>query len=299
MTTTDSPAEGTPEPGLVPAATGRALAIGAFSNLTWPQLRPWVESLDEVGFAGDRALIAYMASDATVEELEKRQVAVVRERTTQRPVHVDRFLGIYRYLLASWRRYDVVIATDTRDVYFQGDPSAWIRTRLPRERRLLVAGSESIQYRDEPWGRENLEQAYGPVILDVMKDDEVINVGALGGEPELMKDLCLNIFLTSCGGRIPIADQAAFNVLLRTRPYRDVVWLARQRDGWACHAGTTADPGKLGSFRPFLTESEPSFGKGVVLTSAGEPFCIVHQYDRVPEWNRLVREKHGGPAKEP
>ena len=32
---------------------------------------------------------------------------------------------------------------------------------------------------------------------------------------------------------------------------------------------------------------------GKVLTSLGRPFSIVHQYDRVPEWRKLIEVKYG------
>jgi hypothetical protein len=48
----------------------------------------------------------------------------------------------------------------------------------------------------------------------------------------------------------------------------------------------------MDTFRPNLLEDEPMFVDGTVLTSTGKPFCIVHQYDRVPEWKQYVMEKY-------
>jgi hypothetical protein len=67
---------------------------------------------------------------------------------------------------------------------------------------------------------------------------------------------------------------------------------ASQSTGWACQAGTVADPTKIDSFRPNLLEPEPVFKDGIVQTYKGEPFCIVHQYDRVPEWKKFIKEKY-------
>ena len=49
----------------------------------------------------------------------------------------------------------------------------------------------------------------------------------------------------------------------------------------------------MAGFRPHLLEAEPSFVDGIVYTSKGKPFAIVHQYDRVPEWKKIVDEKYG------
>jgi hypothetical protein len=31
----------------------------------------------------------------------------------------------------------------------------------------------------------------------------------------------------------------------------------------------------------------------MVTTSTGTPYHIVHQYDRVPEWRKIIEEKYG------
>jgi hypothetical protein len=48
----------------------------------------------------------------------------------------------------------------------------------------------------------------------------------------------------------------------------------------------------MDNFRPNLLEPEPVFKDGIVYTSTGSPFVIVHQYDRVPEWKKFVQEKY-------
>ena len=109
-----------------------------------------------------------------------------------------------------------------------------------------------------------------------------------------------NIFTNATNRPIPIVDQAVYNVLINTQPYKDVVYFADQKDGWACQAGTTVDPSKISGFRPHLTESEPIWednlvktGEDTYICKKGTPFVIVHQYDRVPEWKKFVMEKYG------
>ena len=90
---------------------------------------------------------------------------------------------------------------------------------------------------------------------------------------------------------LPICDQAVFNVLINTYPFRQHVV---RTYGWACEAGTVADPRKIESFRPNLLCLEPKFEDGLVKDGLGETvFPIVHQYDRVPEWKKFVQEKYG------
>ena len=88
-----------------------------------------------------------------------------------------------------------------------------------------------------------------------------------------------NIFTNAINRPIPICDQAVFNVLINTQPYKDIV---TRTVSWACEAGTVADPSKIDSFRPNLMFGEPIWeGNRMMVPPLGiRPFSIVHQYDR-------------------
>lgn len=267
------------------------LIIGGFTNYNYNQLKPWVESINECGFTGDKVMVVGNTSKETVDELLKQNFILVDMPQANIPVHVLRFLGIYEYLRNNWQKYRYVVTTDVKDVYFQNDPIKWLSIKLVKGKHL-VAGSESLRYKDEAWGNENLMQAYGPYVYDLFKNNEIYNVGTIGGESEYVKDMVFNIFTNAVNRPIPICDQAVYNVLLQTQPYKSITRFAAQLDGWACQAGTTADPSKIETFRPHLLEGEPKFEDGIVKTSLGVPFTIVHQYDRVPEWKKFVQEKY-------
>ncbi|NDB84567.1 MAG: hypothetical protein EB127_17970, partial [Alphaproteobacteria bacterium] len=83
-------------------------------------------------------------------------------------------------------------------------------------------------------------------------------------------------------------DQAAYNILLALKTYRDVTNVANSEDGWAAQLGTTGPQTACGP----LIEAKPILVDGVVCTSEGKPFTIVHQYDRVPEWKQLIESKY-------
>jgi len=269
---------------------GKSLIIGAFTGYNYNQLKPWVESIKESGFTGDKVMLVGNASEDTVTELIKQGFELLHlPQIPNCPIHVARFVGIYNYLRDNWKKYDYVITTDVKDIYFQTDPEEWLKCNLGDKK--LVAGSESIKYKDEPWGDDNLKETYGPYVYSMFKDNEIYNVGTIGGTSEYVKDLVFNIFVNAINRPIPIVDQAVYNVLIQTQPYKDVTLFASQSLGWACQAGTTVDPNKIESFRPLLTEKEPVFEDGIVKTSLSEPFCIVHQYDRVPEWKKFVSQK--------
>ena len=272
----------------------RSLIIGAATVYNYNQLKPWIESINECGFDGDKILVLGEASNETRQKIIEQGFTIVDMLKTNAPIHVARFLTLYDYLKNHWQEYEYVITTDVKDVYFQTNPVDWLKKNVVNTFRgkTLVAGSESIRYKDESWGDQNLMETYGPYVYELFKDNIIYNVGTLGGTAEHVKDLVFNIYTNAINRPIAIVDQAVFNVLIQTQPYKDSIVFADQKDGWACQAGTTVDPSKIERFRPFLTEAEPIFEDGIVKTSLGEPFCIVHQYDRVPEWKKFVEKKY-------
>ena len=263
----------------------RNLIIGGFTNYGINQLKPWVLSAKEVATHNTDIVLVYgNASQQTLDWLQEQGVLLWPMISVQNvPIHVLRFLSIYEMLRLKYMEYDYVVTTDVKDVYFQADPFKFLNSRK------LVIASEGLKYKDEPWGNENLMQAYGPYVYEHFKDNEIFNVGTFGGKSEYVKDMFFNIYTNAINRPIPVCDQAVFNVLINTQPFKDIVTKTIQ---WAAELGTIMDPSKIDSFRPNLLYPEPIFADGV-LKLDGTPYPIVHQYDRVPELKKFVQEKYG------
>jgi hypothetical protein len=273
----------------------KSLIIGAFTKYNYNQLKSWVESIDRCGFDGDRVMIVDESTQETVDELIDRNFHIVAMNKLNLPIHVSRFLFIYAYLKDCWQQYDYVVTTDVKDVYFQTNPITWLENNLGDKK--LVAGSESIKYKDEPWGKQNLYLSFGPLISERMQDNEIYNAGTVSGKFQSFLDLCTNIFLSSGGAPANVPggggpDQAALNVLLNLKPYKDITNFAKSEDGYAAQLGTTADPKCIQQNREFLLGPEPKLIGDEVCTSEGTPFAIVHQYDRIPEWKEIIEAKY-------
>ena len=261
------------------------LIIGGFTNYGIDQLKPWVISAKEVAGDNDVVLVYGNATDETLDWLVEQNVVIVPMLQAQNiPIHVLRFLSIYEYLDKHWQFYDYVVTTDVKDVYFQADPFKFLV-----DRKLVIA-SEGLKYKDEPWGNENLFQAYGPYVYEKFKDNEIFNVGTFGGKSEYVKDMVFHIFTNGINRPIPICDQAVFNVLINTQPFKDIV---TETDSWAAELGTIMDPSKIEQFKPNLLCDEPIWEDGKLKYSDGLVFPIVHQYDRVPVLKKFVQEKYG------
>jgi hypothetical protein len=262
------------------------LIIGGFTNYNANQLKPWVLSAKvHAGDNDDVVLVYGNASDETLDWLETQGVIIAPMLQVQNvPIHVLRFLSIYDYLRSHYKDYQYVVTTDVKDVYFQADP---FKSLVGNK---LVIASEGLKYKDEPWGNENLYQAYGQYVYEEFKNNEIFNVGTFGGKSEYVKDMVFHIFTNGINRPIPIVDQAVFNVLINTQPFKDIV---TKTDSWAAELGTTMDPFKIEQFRPNLIFSEPVFEDGLLKDCTGFIYSIVHQYDRVPVLKKFVQEKYG------
>jgi hypothetical protein len=277
------------------------LIIGCSTNYGWDQLKYWVNSINQSGFDGEKTLIALNISYDAVDKLSKNgfQVVVIGKEDHAKkqyvyesriPVHVERFVHIYNHILRGEYRY--IVTTDVKDVVFQSNPCKWLDENLVEGKNLVFA-SESMKYKDEPWGNQNLLETYGQFIYERFKNNEIHNVGVLGGRALAMRDLCLNIFAAALGRPIPICDQSTFNFMISQHPYTDTSMYMKSEDGWASQLGTTGDPTKIEQFRPKLLEPIPKFNGKKVTTSKGKEFCIVHQYDRVPTVKKLLEKTYG------
>jgi len=277
------------------------LIVGCATNYDWSKLKYWVNSINRSGFEGDKVLILMNCDKDTVKKISDSGFSIIAfnqdangNLTYESPmmVHVERFFHIYQLLRDNEYRY--VITTDVKDVVFQRNPSKWLEENLAEGVEDLVFSSESMKYKDEPWGNQNLLETFGPQIYEDFKNHTIFNVGVLAGHGFAMKDLMMNIFASCMHRPIKICDQSTFNFLISQHPYIPTSMYTKSEDGWACQLGTTADPSKIEQFRPFLLEPSPKMEGDKVLTSQGIEYIIVHQYDRVPEWKKVIEAKYNG-----
>ena len=274
--------------------------IGCATNYDWSKLKYWVNSINQSGFEGDKVLVLMNCDKDTVQKVTDAGFSIIAFNQdgegnltyqSQLMVHVERFIHIHKLLKSNDYRY--AITTDVKDVIFQKNPIEWLENNLP-DGDDLIFSSESLKYKDEPWGRENITQCYGQGIYEDFKNNTIFNVGVLAGRGYAMRDLTLQLFLNCLNRPIPIVDQAVFNVMISRHPYLKTSLYAASEDGWACQLGTTADPSKIDEFGPHLLEPLPKLENNKVVTSTGIEYTIVHQYDRNPELKKVIEAKYNG-----
>lgn len=284
------------------------VVVGCITNYNYDKIKYWVNSLDRSGFDGLKVMLCYNIDFDVAEELSKRGYTVFafgrddqnRKLVYNKPnfnICLERFAHIPIFLnkLANKDQYRYIIATDVKDVVFQSNPSKYLEENLTDKDILLSC--ESLKYNDEPWGKQNMYLSFGPLIAESMYDRPIYNAGVIAGKFQPMLDLFTNIFL-ACGGapaNVPGGggpDQAGLNVLSSLHAYKNIINYSMSESGWAAQLGTTVDPNKIDSFKSFLLEPSPTLVDDMVCTSTGKPHVVVHQYDRVPEWKKVIEEKY-------
>ena len=276
------------------------LIIGAYTNYNWDQIKYWVNSIEKSGFTGDKAMIVYNSDQQTVQRLVNLGFIVWafdRDPITGNYVWsnnlvivVQRFYHLWYYLnQLPPNTYRYVISTDVKDVVFQTNPSTWIENNIANYE--IIASCESLRYKDEPWGADNMQGSY-PMVWNQIKDQPIWNCGVQAGRVESLRDLWLNIWLTCKAGGRPNPDQAAYNLLLNTKAWSNITLKSYSESGWTCQAGTTVDPEKIDAFRLNLIEPEPQWNGSMATTSTGTPHAILHQWDRIPIWKTEIEKRY-------
>lgn len=294
------------------------LIIGAAVGYTWDDLKYWVNSIRSVDFKGDVVLVGTNMTKATIDKLTAEGVILnlygTRQENgdivapTNNAPHVERFFYLWEYLKSTKEQYRFVITTDTRDVIFQRNPSYWLENNL--QIYPLVCASEGMRYKNEPWGDQNLREAFGPYFHNLWKEQYIYNVGVLAGEFLHMKGLLSFIFHLSVNRPIPIVDQAVFNMIMNTEPWSVDTYFTSMADDWAANLGTTLEAVKAGAgdlgknlgdnptnllkYQLAFEDKQPKItDSGVVRNADDNAFVIVHQYDRIPELKEKIHKIYG------
>jgi hypothetical protein len=222
------------------------LLIGAISgNYTVGDIKTWVISSKFEGV--ERLLLLYNRTSSELENYLKEQgitvvipafdfwgqsldrfnvdTGTVDISTSYNLVHNIRFFHIWSFLCEN--KYEKVLITDVKDVCFNRNPF----DNLSEE--VLTATSEEVLYKEEAWNQNHLHTNIGIIGLEVLLDKPVYNVGVFGGSYELVKDMCADIYLLSCG-KHKVADQTSFNYLIHTK-YKNKTNYTSLKDNFAVH----------------------------------------------------------------
>lgn len=258
--------------------------VGCITKYGVEDIKPYVESIKQSGFNGDKIMLVYDVSGKVLDYLMENDWLIAQGQL-QEHIILQRFRDMYALLHAS--ETDVIIWTDVKDVIFQKDPTEWLNKWM---RKDILAFSECVRLKDDSWACVNsgttfpMEWEYG------IKDQISYCAGTIVGKREAMRDLFIDIYRWSLTTSNPeqLADQAAYNILIHLNQFKDKVQFVKQQEGFAAQLHLTL---KNGDTLPY-TEKLPTIDGSEVKTDIGELYTLVHQYDRNEELKKLIENKY-------
>lgn len=183
-----------------------------------------------------------------------------------------------RYLAARRGEFDRVLMVDLRDTVFQSDPFA----RCTANRLRVFAEEDDVRVEDSAWNTQTMRLAFGEAVYQRTRLLKVSCSGAVMGGTESV--LCyLDAFATMLQEvDLPDhgTDQALHIRIVHENPGH--VDFLGNRKAEVCHLGNIKDLVVV-----------PRDGSGHLLNSHGEPFALVHQYDRHPSYAVELQEQFG------
>lgn len=185
---------------------------------------------------------------------------------------------------------DLFLVTDVFDVIFQGDPFQ----KMDTNNYDVFISKEGIKVMQEPWNGDVIKRVF-PDHIHSCLETEIVCSGIIGGKKEAlinlygkMYDMCEK----SLNGH-NIKDQASLIILVKDN------WIKNLKnfdldEGWAIHcqsAGPTVFFEQWGLRKSLLNNKYgiPVMKEdGVIYTQSGIKYDIVHQFNRVKEWEKKI-----------
>ena len=257
--------------------------VGCITKYGVEQIRPFVESIEQSGFKGDKLMLVYEITQDTIDYLTNKGWLLVQSEPQQHII-LQRFRDMYQVL----HQYetDIIIWVDVKDIIFQKDPTEWLNKWM---RRDILAFSESLKFGDEAWARLNAGTSF-PMEWEWLQNEEIHCAGTIVGKRDAIRDLFINIYRWSLTTSNPeqLADQAAYNILIHLHQFKDKVQFVKQQEGFAAQLHLKL---KKGDTLPY-TEILPNINGIEVKNQKGELYTLVHQYDRNEELKQLIENKY-------
>ena len=262
------------------------IILGCITKYKPDDIRPFVESIEQTDYKGKKIMMVYEVPQDTIDYLKSKGWELYQNELQQHII-LQRFRDIYK-LLEQFPNEDVIWC-DVKDVIFQTDPTDWIELNMDGS---IMAFSECITMKDDPWACVNSGTSF-PMEWEWLQNETSYCAGTIVGDVEYLRDLFINIYrwsMTTANSE-QLSDQAAYNVLINLYPFKDCVQKVTQEEGFVTQLGTVLV--KKDEFKDVLLEPTPIVSSDYIVSNQkGEPFCMVHQYDRISEFKEFIYKKY-------
>jgi len=265
---------------------------------SFEELEPFVATLKNTKFEGDLCLFISKTNKKTYRMLRKYGIKLIPfqeeypftldlaipeglldENLSSRKISVKylRYILYYLYLSKYRSKYSKVLITDVKDVIFQRNPFAF---NFDKGLCCFIEDS-STTIKTSPFNSGRIKAHFGDELLEKIGDNHPLCSGTTFGYlSEMMEYLkkMINLFskINLDGG----GDQGLHNYLIYTEPFKDLKIY-------------NGDYGPVFTFGSKLNRNTNFNKDGLLVSSKGKVFNIVHQYDRHPElFEKFFKRQH-------
>lgn len=271
------------------------VAITVIKDYGWEPIRTYANSLARSGFRGTKLMFV----QGIQPEARKKLIDLGFQLVDFTFFDPARGFGTVRFepvieFLQNNKDYRYIIWTDMRDAIFQTDPSPWLEQNLAPHK--LLAASECVRIESEFYNRQWIEQAFSPEICSWLSKCEVCNSGCFAGDADTMLGVFSEIYdisLRSNERTGAFLDQAMFNYVIRTSPFKEAMRIIRAEEFFAS-CNFFLIPSQFTGVSTHPTPAPVIDSNTGLIYPAGrpEPFSVVHQYDRDPKWKVAVENRY-------
>ena len=251
------------------------LIVGVAKNYRWKTVQPFFKSFEAVGFKNcDCIMFVARLKKKTINKIESCGVIVknMPEEYINMKTNKIRWKLYLDYINENSDKYDLILATDTRDVIFQQDLFQFYDSKKP----FLGVAIEK-DFLNETINRRWFIYAFGKDIYETVKNEKIINGGTFIGTTNKFLLLANKVWekVKYQTFSRKLHDQSIVNYIVCVEKiFDDCLKKSENKDGNIITIGLIKKNVSL--------DSEDN-----ILNEKGEIASLVHQYERV----RLLKEK--------
>jgi hypothetical protein len=187
---------------------------------------------------------------------------------------------------------ELFIVADVFDVVFQSDPFQKMDLKYD-----IFVGSEGVKVSQEPWNRDVINKVF-PEYNEKCLNRDIICAGVIGGKRDSLIKLYerLDYMCENSLNGHNIKDQAALIIMIANNEI-DNLKIFEVSDGWTLHCavGGPTQFFEVWGLKNALINRYGGVAKLVdneIYTHTNLKYDIVHQFNRIPEWNEVLTKEY-------
>lgn len=258
------------------------LIIGTITNYDWNTIAPFIASYVKSSFENcDLIIFVYNITKSTITKIKSFGVIVyeVPEKYRYKQVINFRWKIYEDFLTSNINKYNLVLSTDLRDVFFQNDFFKY----YDYNRSFLGVALEDGNL-SQPINQKWLIDAYGQDLYDEIKNQRIICVGTVWGTIDKLIEfskVMWEILDSQWSLRLHVIEQAVANyIIYHDKMFNDCLIKSENKDGLLMTIGLTKEENIF-----FDLDDNLVNGNGKIA-------AVIHQYDRKPQIIKKIMNKY-------